>query len=288
MQSDHYEAVIVGSGQGGTPLARELASEGRKTALVERAHLGGTCVNVGCTPTKTMVASAEAAHWARSASDYGVRVGDVTVDMGAVRARKRDMVRDFRQSARTSLEETQNLNLLHGNARFTGPKALEVRLNDGGERRITADLVFIDTGGRPRIPSLDGLRNVPYLDSTSVMELDHVPEHLIVLGGGYEAMEFSQMFRRFGSAVTVVQNSDRLMDREDEDVSDGMRRILEEDGIAVFVNANAKRVEAAGSGIRLDVEADGRERRLEGSHLLVCVGRTPNTDTLNAQAAGVQ
>jgi pyruvate/2-oxoglutarate dehydrogenase complex dihydrolipoamide dehydrogenase (E3) component len=245
-------------------------------------------VNVGCTPTKTMVASAEAAHWARRAAEYGVRVGDVTVDMEAVRQRKRDIVRDFRQSARASLEETRNLDLVHGEARFTGPRALEVRLNDGGERRLTADLVFIDTGGRPRVPDLDGLQEIPYLDSTSVMELGRLPEHLVVVGGGYEAMEFSQMFRRFGSAVTVVQKSERLMDREDADVSDGMRQILEEDGVAVFVNATAKRVEAAGAGIRLDVAVDGGERRVEGSHLLVCVGRTPNTDTLNAEAAGVQ
>jgi pyruvate/2-oxoglutarate dehydrogenase complex dihydrolipoamide dehydrogenase (E3) component len=197
-------------------------------------------------------------------------------------------VRDFRQSARASLEETRNLDPVHGEARFIGPRALEVRLNDGGERRLSADLVFIDTGGRPRVPDLDGLQEIPYLDSTSVMELDRLPEHLVVVGGGYEAMEFSQMFRRFGSAVTVVQKSERLMDREDADVSDGMRQILEEDGVAVFVNATAKRVEAAGAGIRLDVAVDGGERRVEGSHLLVCVGRTPNTDTLNAEAAGVQ
>jgi pyruvate/2-oxoglutarate dehydrogenase complex dihydrolipoamide dehydrogenase (E3) component len=288
MQSDHYEAVIIGSGQGGTPLARELATAGRKTALVERAHAGGTCVNVGCTPTKTMVSSAEAADWARRAVDYGVRVGDVSVDMEAVRRRKREMVRDFRSAARRSLEKTENLDLIDGDAHFTGPKALEVRLNDCGERRLTADLVFIDVGGRPRIPSLDGLHGVPHLDSTSVMELDHVPAHLLVLGGGYEAMEFSQMFRRFGSAVTVIQKSDRLMNREDEDVSDAMRRMLEEDGVAVLLNGTAKRVEPAGEGVRLDVQTRDGERRLEGSHLLVCVGRTPNTDTLNAQAAGVE
>ena len=202
--SQHYDAVVVGAGQGGGPLASALARAGRRTALIEREHIGGTCINTGCTPTKTMVASARAAYLARRAADYGVESGPVRVDMAAVRRRKRAVVASFRSGSERRIEETPGLDLIRGEARFTGPKALCVDVPDG-RLDVTAEQIFLDVGTRPAPPPLPGIDRVAALDSTSIMELDTVPEHLLVLGGGYVGLEFSQMFRRFGSRVTVVQ-----------------------------------------------------------------------------------
>ena len=284
----HYDAIVIGSGQGGSPLAEAYAAAGKKTALVEREHVGGTCVNVGCTPTKTMVASARVAYHARRARDYGVRARDVEVDMRAVRDRKRGIVDEWRGGKQRRLERTDHLDLLLGEARFTGPKALEVRLNDGGTSRITGDRVFINTGLRAASPPIPGLDTVPTLDSTSIMELDVVPEHLLVLGGGYVGLEFAQMFRRFGSRVTIVQRGPQLLGREDPDVAEAVAAILREDGIEVLLDAEAVRGDSESSGaVRLVVRVDGTERTLSGSHLLVAAGRVPNTDRLGLDAAGV-
>src|SRR5688572_5630714 len=211
---ERFDAIIIGSGQGGKLLCLALAKAGWKTALVERQHVGGTCVNYGCTPTKTMVASARVAYLARRAADYGVEAGPVRVDLAKVRRRKQAIVESFRSGGQSKLEKTPNVTLLFGEARFTGPKAVEVAMNDGGTRRLTADKVFINTGCRPATPPLPGLDQVPALDSTSVMELDEVPRHLLVLGGGYIGLEFGQMYRRFGSAVTVVQRGQQLLPNE--------------------------------------------------------------------------
>jgi pyruvate/2-oxoglutarate dehydrogenase complex dihydrolipoamide dehydrogenase (E3) component len=199
---ERYDAVVIGAGQAGTPLSTTLARAGWKTALIEREHVGGTCINEGCTPTKTMVASARVAYLARRAADYGVHTGPVTVDMAKVRHRKRAIVESFRSGSRRRIENTEGLDLLMGEASFTGPRSVEVRLNNGETRLLSADTIFINTGARPRKPPLPGLDSVPALDSTSIMELDEVPEHLLVLGGGYVGLEFGQMFRRFGSQVT--------------------------------------------------------------------------------------
>jgi pyruvate/2-oxoglutarate dehydrogenase complex dihydrolipoamide dehydrogenase (E3) component len=289
--TERYDAIIVGSGQAAGQLARALAGAGRKTALIEREHVGGTCVNVGCTPTKTMVASARVAYLARRAADYGVRTGPVTVDMARVRERKRDIVTRFRSGGEKDLRQIENLDLIMGHARFTGPKTVEVRLTGGGTRTLSADLIFLNIGNRPARPPLPGLDRVPALDSTSVMELDTVPEHLLVLGGGYIAMEFGQMFRRFGSRVTVVQRAAHVLNREDPDVSEEVEKILREDGIDVLLEAEARRVDGAGDGrISLTVRTleDREPRTLTGTHLLVAVGRVPNTDSLNLAAAGVE
>src|ERR671938_131929 len=224
----YYDAVVIGAGQGGVPLARALAQAGRKTALVEREHVGGTCINEGCTPTKTMVASAKVAYFDRRSADYGVQNGPVAVDMLKIRQRKRDIVRGFRSGSERRIERTEGLDLLMGEARFTGPKELEVRLNGDGETvQLSADDIFINVGARPANPPIEGLDAVPALNSTTVMELDVVPDHLLVLGGSYVGLEFAQMFRRFGSEVTVVELGKQLMGREDAGVETDRRGFVE-------------------------------------------------------------
>jgi pyruvate/2-oxoglutarate dehydrogenase complex dihydrolipoamide dehydrogenase (E3) component len=285
--SDHYQAIVVGSGQGGTPLCSALAGAGLRTALIERTHVAGTCINEGCTPTKTMIASARVAYLARRGGDYGVRTGQIDIDMLRVRARKRDMVESFRTRIQAELERTANLDLIFGEASFTAPMALRVRLTSGGQRTITGDRMFINVGARPFVPALDGLKDVPYLDSTSIMELAIVPEHLLIVGGGYVGLEFAQMFRRFGSRVTIVQSGARLLSNEDADVSDAIAAILEQDGINVLLNARATNVARRGDQIELTVRAGNDAPSLTGSHLLMATGRVPNTDSLNLAAAGV-
>ncbi len=288
-ETQHYDAVIIGSGQGGNPLAKTFAAAGRKTAVIEREHVGGTCVNEGCTPTKTMIASARAAYIARRAAGYGVQTGPVSVDMSIVRRRKRDIVDKFRGGNEKGLENAENLDLIMGAARFTGTKELEVQLNGGGTLEISADQIFINAGARPGGVPVDGLGGVPSLDSTSVMELDEVPEHLIVLGGGYVGLEFAQMFRRFGSEVTIVQRGKQLLAREDADVAEAVADILREDGIEVLLKTEASSVEQDENGrIHLTVNAPDGERTVEGSHILVAIGRPPNTDLLNLGAAGIE
>jgi pyruvate/2-oxoglutarate dehydrogenase complex dihydrolipoamide dehydrogenase (E3) component len=289
MATQHYDAVVIGAGQGGVPLARTLAGAGRKTALVEREHVGGTCINEGCTPSKTIVASAKAAYFDRRSGDYGIQNGPVSVDMVKVRQRKRDMVESFRGGSERRIEDTENLDLVRGEARFTGPKELEVRLDGGETLELRADNVFINVGARPGSVPLEGLDGVPALNSTSIMELDEVPEHLLVLGGGYVGLEFAQMFGRFGSEVTVVQRGKQLLTREDADVAEAVAEILRQDGVEVLLEAEAQRVEQTGDGrIRLTIQTPEGESTLSGSHLLVAAGRPPNTDLLNLEAAGVE
>jgi pyruvate/2-oxoglutarate dehydrogenase complex dihydrolipoamide dehydrogenase (E3) component len=289
MEAQHYDAVVIGAGQGGVPLARTLAGAGRKMALIEREHVAGTCINEGCTPTKTMVASARAAYVARRSADYGIRDGSVTVDMTKVRQRKRDIVESFRSANERRIEETEGLDLVMGEARFVGPKELEVRLLEGGTLQLIADEIFINVGARPADPPVEGLKSVPALDSTSIMELDEVPEHLLVLGGSYVGLEFAQMFRRFGSEVTVIQRGKQLMSREDADVAEAVAEIMRQDGISVLLEAQPRRVEQSDEGrIRVTVDTPDGERAVEGSHLLVAAGRPPNTDTLDLDAAGVE
>ena len=287
--SDQFQAIVIGSGQGGNPLCLALAHAGMRTALIERKHVGGTCVNEGCTPTKTMVASARVAYLAGRGADYGVHTGDIRIDMERVRERKRDIVDAFRTRNEEGLEHTANLELIFGEAGFTGAKSVLVRLRDGGERALTAENIFINAGARPAVPKIDGLAEVPFLDSTSIMELDSVPEHLIVLGGGYVGLEFGQMFRRFGSHVTVVQSGGQLLWGEDADVASAVAAIFKQDGIEVLLNTRATSVEKQGTHICVTVrtEMDNKTRDLDCSHLLVATGRTPNTDTLNVSAAGI-
>jgi pyruvate/2-oxoglutarate dehydrogenase complex dihydrolipoamide dehydrogenase (E3) component len=287
-RTQRYDAVVIGAGQGGVPLSRALAQAGRKTALVEREHVGGTCINEGCTPTKTMVASAKVAYFDRRSADYGVQNGPVSVDMQKVRQRKRDIVESFRSGNEQRIEETEGLDLLMGEASFSGPKELEIHLN-GETFQLTADEIFINVGARPANPPVEGLDTVPALNSTTIMELGELPEHLLVLGGSYVGLEFAQMFRRFGSEVTVVQRGKQLMSREDADVAEAVSEIMRQDGLEVLLEAQPQRVEQSDNGeIQLTVRTPEGERKLTGSHLLVAAGRPPNTDTLNLEAADVE
>jgi pyruvate/2-oxoglutarate dehydrogenase complex dihydrolipoamide dehydrogenase (E3) component len=289
MTIQQYDAIIIGAGQSGGPLSTALANAGWKTAIVEREHIGGTCINEGCTPTKTMVASARVAYLANRAGDYGVHTGPISVDLTVVRKRKRDIVESFRGGSERRIKNTQGLDLLMGEASFTGPKTLEVHLNTGEVQQISADTICINTGERPSLPRLEGIGAVPWLNSTTIMELDSVPEHLLILGGGYVGLEFGQMFRRFGSQVTVVQRGAQLLAREDRDVAEAVATILREDGIDVLLHTSASHVAHTADGhIELIVHTPQGERSITGSHLLAAAGRTPNTEKLNLHLAGVE
>jgi pyruvate/2-oxoglutarate dehydrogenase complex dihydrolipoamide dehydrogenase (E3) component len=282
-----FDAIIIGTGQGGKPLAVALTGAGKKTAVIERKDVGGTCINTGCTPTKTMVASARVAYLARRAADYGVDVDHVTVAMGRVRERKRGVVLSFRGGGEKRLEQA-HVELIRGEASFTGRLRVRVALKSGGERNLTAPQIFIDTGTQSAAPHIEGLKNVPYLDNESVMELDRVPERLVIIGGGYIGLEFSQMFRRFGSKVTIVQSGPQLLTGEDQDVAAEVLKILREDGIEVLLDAHTEKVTSSSSGvICLQVFAAGKTSTVEGSDLLVATGRVPNTAALNPAAGGI-
>ncbi len=283
-----YDAIIIGTGQAGKPLSIALANAGWKTAVIERLHVGGTCINVGCTPTKTMVASARVAYLARRAADYGVHTGEVSVNLAEVRRRKQSIVDSFRNGGQRAIERTKNLDLLFGEASFTTPNSITVEMNGGGTRHLTANKIFINTGCRPADPGVDGLDKIAVLDSSSIMELDELPDHLLVLGGGYIGLEFGQMFRRFGSRVTIAQRAPQLLGREDQDVADEVAKIMREDGIEVLLNTEAVRVEQNNGQIHLIALTPEGERTLAGSHLLAAAGRAPNTETLNLSAAGVE
>ena len=284
---EHFDAIVIGSGQAGTPLSLALAEAGHKTALIESQHIGGTCINEGCTPTKTMVASARVAYLARRAADYGVNTGAVSVNLCKVLERKRKIVESFRSGSQRHIENTSGLELLFGSASFLAPKQLEVRLNVGGIRQLVADNIFINTGVRAARLELAGLESVPSLDNVSIMELDVLPEHLLVIGGGYVGLEFGQMFRRFGSQVTIVHSHPQLLTREDADVAEEIARILLQDGVELVLDSRTVGVSSKAGVISLTVRSGEGERTLTGSHLLLAVGRVPNTDSLNLRAAGV-
>lgn len=284
---DVFDAVIIGAGQAGGPLATTLAGAGWKTALIEKEHVGGTCVNEGCTPTKTMVASARAAYLARRGADYGVQSGHVTTDMKKVRQRKRDIVESFRKGSQRRIDNS-DVEFVKGTAAFTGQKTIEVQLNGGGDRQITAERIFINTGAEPRIPDIPGLDDVNYLDSTSIMELDHVPDHLLIIGGGYVGLEFGQMFRRFGSQVTIVEQSDQLVSQEDKDIAEAILDILREDCLQVILNAKATQVGSQNGKIQIELDTPDGKKIINGSHMLIAAGRIPSIQGLNLSATGVE
>lgn len=283
-----YDAIIIGSGQGGNPLAGALAGAGMRTALIERKHVGGTCINEGCTPTKTMVASGRVAYLARRGADYGVNVGPISIDMAKVRERKRKIVDSFRNGSQKKLEKTANLDLIFGEASFSGAKSATVRLREGGQSELSAEQIFINAGTRASVPRIEGLDSVSFLDNESIMEVEVVPEHLVILGGGYIGVEFGQMFRRFGSRVTVINRSGHLLKGEDSDVAEAVAGILRQDGIEILMNAQTTGVSGANGNIRVTIESEGNPREVVGSHLLVATGRTPNSDSLNLAAAGIE
>ena len=276
--SERFDAIVIGAGQAGPALAARLGTEGLKTALIERKLLGGTCVNVGCIPTKTLVGSARAIHMARRGGEYGFAAGEVRVDMKAVKARKDGVVKQSSDGLGTWIGGMKNVTLIRGHARFTAPRTLDV-----GGRALAADKIFINVGGRATVPDIPGVKDVPYLTNSSMMELDQVPAHLIIVGGSYIGLEFAQMYRRFGSKITVVEAFDKLLPREDDDVAAEIRAILEREGVEVFLGA--RDLKAKRSEERIHVEFAGKS--IEGSHLLLAVGRLPNTHDLGLKEAGI-
>lgn len=280
MAVEEFDVAIIGSGQGGGPLASAFAESGKRTVLIERAHVGGTCVNEGCTPTKTMIASGRVAYLARRGADYGVHTGDISVDMVKVRQRKRDIVEQWRSGSQRRIDETDGLELIMDEAQFTSPKTLRV-----AGRTIHAATIVINVGERPSKLDIPGAETVEILDSTSIMELDRVPEHLVVIGGGYIGLEFGQLFRRLGSEVTIVHRGDQLLSREDPDIAQAMQKILEEDGIKVLLNTKTTSIGKSGSGIELEIDP---VVKLHASHVLAAAGRTPNADSLDLDRTGVE
>jgi len=278
-----YDAIIIGSGQAGNPLAQRLASRGQNVALIEPDHLGGTCVNTGCTPTKAMVASAQVAHYARNASRWGVHASNVGIDLTAILERKNKIVEEFRSGWQKRIDEQSNWHLYRGKARFVGPKLIQV-----AKETLEGDSIFIDTGASPTIPRISGLDSVPYLTNVSLLELRELPEHLVVVGGGYVGLEFGQMFRRFGSAVTIIQSAERILPNEDDDVTTELQHNLESEGVKILLNARVTQVNGEKRRVTLKVQASSGIQAISGSHLLVATGRTPNTRDLDLDKAGVE
>jgi pyruvate/2-oxoglutarate dehydrogenase complex dihydrolipoamide dehydrogenase (E3) component len=282
--TERYDAIVIGTGQSGPSLAVRLANAGRKTAIIERKLFGGTCVNVGCIPTKTLIASARAAHVARNGADYGVAIdGRITLDMVRVKARKDAVVLQSNEGVTKWLRNTPNLTVLEGHARLEGPSS--VRVNG---TLLEAAQIFLNVGGRASVPDLPGIAEVEYLTNSGMMDVDFLPEHLVIIGGSYIGLEFAQMYRRFGSRVTVVEMGPRLIAREDEEVSAAIQKILESEGIEIRLNAKCITLAKHGNGVAAGLSCEGGPPEVTGSHLLLAVGRVPNTDDLGLEKAGVK
>jgi pyruvate/2-oxoglutarate dehydrogenase complex dihydrolipoamide dehydrogenase (E3) component len=281
--SESFDAIVIGAGQSGPPLAVRCGKEGLKTAVIERRRLGGTCVNNGCIPTKALVASARAAHVARTGATHGVMIdGGLRIDMARVKARKDAIVQQSRDGVRQWLANTPNLTVIDGHARFVGPHRVQV-----GDRVLEAPRIFVNVGGRAAVPALPGIAQVPYLDNEGIMHVDRVPEHLVVVGGSYIGLEFAQMYRRFGAEVTVIEMGPRLIGREDADVSDAVRALLEGEGIGVRLNATCLALQQHGGRVGVSVDCTNGAPVVEGSHVLIATGRVPNTHDLGLEAAGI-
>ena len=278
----HFDALVIGTGQAGPSLAARCASEGLKTAIIERDRFGGTCVNTGCTPTKALVASAKVAHMAGRSVDFGVEInGEISVDMKNVKARKDKIVEQSTTGVENWLKSTENLTVFEGHASFESSNTISV-----GDQLLTADKIFINVGGRAYIP--DGFQDVKYLTNSSMMDIDFIPDHLMIVGGSYIGLEFGQIYKRFGSRVTIIEKGPRLVSREDEDVSDEIRRILEDEGINFRMEADCLSGEMKENQIMINVDCTKGDKQITGSHLLLATGRQPNTDDLGLEKAGIQ
>jgi pyruvate/2-oxoglutarate dehydrogenase complex dihydrolipoamide dehydrogenase (E3) component len=287
-----YDAILVGSGQAANPLAKKLAAAGWRTALIERQWVGGTCINIGCTPTKTLIASGRVAYLVKRSADFGIRTSGFSVDVPAFLRRKNTLVMAFRESSTKGLLNAPQLDLIFGNASFSGPKEITVTKEDGSRETLAAEKIFLDTGALPVIPPIPGLSDIRYLTSTSILDLMEIPTHLVIIGGSYIALEFGQLYRRLGSEVTIIEGNTQFLSKEDEDIATEIRHILEEDGINIFTGTKATKV-TPGDSIRLDLERslpDGNNANLSvtASHVLVAAGRKPDTAGLNTAAAGVR
>ncbi|WP_242062974.1 mercuric reductase [Nostoc sp. FACHB-145] len=289
MNMEHYDDIIIGGGKAGKTLAPALVATGRKTALVERSlnMIGGTCINVACIPTKTMVASANVANIVRNSAAYGIKVHASTLDFAEVIRRKRIVVQSMREMNLHNLKIALGHELIVGTGRFVAPQTIEVATDEGNTRLITAERLFINTGTRPLIPSIPGLKEAGFLTSESIMELEQLPEHLLILGSGYIGLEFAQMFRRFGSRVTVIGQSEQILSQQDPDIAMAVQTLLEREDIEFLLNAKVLKADRAGNAIKLQIQVANQQIELQGSHLLIAVGRVPTTDSLNLAAAGV-
>lgn len=283
----HYDAIVIGAGQAGTPLCRKLAESGLKTALIEKRWVGGTCVNDGCSPTKAMVASAKAAWSARHNEVLGVSVGGITIDFDEILGRKNSIVHTMRGNSEKRILNTAGLDLIYGSARFTGRKEITVSLNDGGSEMLTADKFFLNTGLQPVIPDIEGIHSIPYLTSTTIMELSEIPEHLLILGSGYIALEFGQMFARFGSKVTIIEREKRILKKEDADIAEEVVKMLAQEDIEILTQTNAVQFAQSGHIIAVGLETEGRRSQRSCTHVLVATGRRPQLDALGLETAGV-
>ncbi len=278
-----YDAIVIGSGQAGNPLSHQLADLGWTVALIEKSHLGGTCINTGCTPTKTMVHRAQVAHYARHAARWGVQSEQVSVDLARIVLQKDQVVQSFRDGQQRQVDRRPNLRLYRGQARFVGPHQIKV-----GEDLLESEKIFIDTGARPLIPNIPGLDTVDYLTNEGIMELTQLPVHLIILGGGYVGLEFGQMFRRFGSRVTIIHHSEQILPREDPEVAAELQKALAAEGIDFLLNTRTTAVEKKDGSIILAIEGSHGLSTVTGSHLLVATGRLPNSDDLGVDKAGIE
>ncbi len=278
-----FDAIVIGSGQAGNPLSHKLADKGWRVALIEKENLGGTCINTGCTPTKMLVHRAQVAHYARNGAKWGVSTRDVRVNFAEIIAAKERLVQSFRAGQEGHVAKRPTLTLYRGQARFTGPKQIQVN----GEI-LEGDHIFINAGTRPAVPGIEGLEQAGYLTNASVMQLQELPEHLIVLGGGYIGLEFGQMFRRFGARVTVIHHGGQILPREDADVTAELQKALEAEGMTFLLNANTKRIEKVNGQLIVAAETPGGPVTVTGSHFLVATGRTPNSDTLDLEKAGIE
>lgn len=285
----NYDVVIIGAGQAGSPLAKKLAEAGMKTTLIEKRWVGGTCVNDGCTPTKAMIASARVAQQARKAGDLGIEIGKITIDFKKIINRKDSIVKSFRSSSEKGIESTKGLRLIYGEARFTGTKELTITASDGGEEKLTAGLIFINTGAETLIPPIKGLNDIDYLTSTTILDLQEVPEHLLIIGGNYIGLEFGQMFSRFGSKVTIVEKSSKIIGREDDDISDEISKILRDEGLTIITGTEADRIEKdVKHGVKVSLKGSHNSTSLKVSHVLIAVGRSPQTRSLGLDIAGIK
>ena len=284
-----FDAIVIGAGQAGVPLAKKLAKSGLKTALIEKRMVGGTCINDGCTPTKAMVASARMAYLAGNSHDLGIEIPSYTINFKTVMARKADIVKRFREGAEAGVEKTENLTLVYGEAKFTDDHTLYVNGRDGNFENYTAKHIFINTGASPLIADIEGIKEIKYLTSTTILELTAIPEHLLIVGGGYIGLEFGQMFKRFGSKVTLLEKSDRLMPKEDDDVCEVVSDFFKEDGIAVFTDATVVKFEnQPGGKIKVTVELNGKQTTHTCSHVLLASGRKPQTEFLGLENTAIE
>lgn len=282
----HYDAIIIGAGQAGTPLAKKLAKAGKKTVIIEKRQIGGTCINDGCTPTKTMIASAQAAHQARKAMNLGIKIGDIDVDFKKIKSRKDEIVEVFRTSAQEGLESTEGLELIFGEATFSGEKELTITSN-GKKEILSGDWIFINTGAKTSVPKLKGLGDIDYLTSTTILDLEEIPEHLIIIGGSYIGLEFGQMFHRFGSKVTILEEASKIMEREDEDVSAELEKILKDEGLDILTGVTIDEIKKEKGQVRLNFRSGSGTNKITGSHVLIAVGRAPQIDSLNLGIPGI-